>query len=531
MDGVTFTPLLFDGTPLLPSAVFAETGGELSVGRDALHSVRLDPARFEPNPKRRIDDGSVLLGDREIGVVDMIAAVLVRVGEEFARVNAGAPAAVSLTYPAAWGSIRQLALVDAAAKAGMTMPRLIAEPVAAATYFAGARRQLVPVGSAVVVADFGGGTFDCSLVRRTEAGFEVVNVDGHDQLGGIDVDEAVVAHLRRRLQGEAEWGRLSAPKTDTDRRHRRNFYDDARSAKELLSRRQNVDVHVPVFDRDVHLTRAELESVAGPLLERAAAITAAVIRLSAAAHDGIAGLYLVGGGSRMPLAATMLHRATGLAPMALEQPELVVAQGALLHAMSPQAPPAPVPPVFSVPAGPVPGAGSAGPDIRPRTDGPAGSPVQATTAGHPTVPGPPAPVGGIHAGQVPAGSGYPQSTPTAAPRRRPALLWVVLGLIAVQMSIAGVGAVFGYLHDLGFVPPLIISGALAVPVTLLARRRLAGLWIAAVFELGVMAAAIDVPPWAQGPMLAEVTIAILVVTTLGSLLKGPKFWASRNQAP
>ena len=79
-------PLLFDGSPLLPSAVYAEPGGgALVVGRDAVHSARLDPARFEPNPKRRIDEGTVLLGDREIPVVDLIAAVLRRVAEESRR--------------------------------------------------------------------------------------------------------------------------------------------------------------------------------------------------------------------------------------------------------------------------------------------------------------------------------------------------------------------------------------------------------------------------------------------------------------
>src|SRR3712207_594651 len=68
-------PLLVDGSPLLPSAVYAERTGELIAGRDALHSARLDPARFEPNPKRRIDDGLVLLGDREVPVPDLIGAV------------------------------------------------------------------------------------------------------------------------------------------------------------------------------------------------------------------------------------------------------------------------------------------------------------------------------------------------------------------------------------------------------------------------------------------------------------------------
>src|SRR4029453_19309049 len=76
-------PILIDGSPLLPSAVYAEPDGQLIVGRDAVHRARLDPARFEPNPKRRIDDHLVLLGNHEVPVVDLIAAVLARVAEEW----------------------------------------------------------------------------------------------------------------------------------------------------------------------------------------------------------------------------------------------------------------------------------------------------------------------------------------------------------------------------------------------------------------------------------------------------------------
>src|SRR5689334_24731648 len=83
-DGRT-RPLLFDGSPLLPSAVYAEPNGHLVVGRDAVHSARLDPARFEPNPKRRIDEGSVLLGDQELTVNQIVGAVLSRIAEECRR--------------------------------------------------------------------------------------------------------------------------------------------------------------------------------------------------------------------------------------------------------------------------------------------------------------------------------------------------------------------------------------------------------------------------------------------------------------
>src|SRR5439155_9931485 len=72
-------PLLFDGSPLLPSAVYADADGAILTGRDALHSARLQPHRFEPYPKRHLEDATVWLGDRAIPAVDLVATVLRRV--------------------------------------------------------------------------------------------------------------------------------------------------------------------------------------------------------------------------------------------------------------------------------------------------------------------------------------------------------------------------------------------------------------------------------------------------------------------
>jgi molecular chaperone DnaK (HSP70) len=125
-------PLLFDGSPLLPSAVYAQTDGAVLVGRDAVHAARVDPSRFEGSPKRRIDDGTVLLGDRELTVPTLIGAVLGHVNSEAVRVAGGPVAELTLTHPAAWGVSRRLALVEGAKLAGLPQPALMPEPVAAA---------------------------------------------------------------------------------------------------------------------------------------------------------------------------------------------------------------------------------------------------------------------------------------------------------------------------------------------------------------------------------------------------------------
>jgi molecular chaperone DnaK len=326
-------PILVDGSPLLPSAVYAEPDGQLIVGRDAVHSARLEPARYEPNPKRRIDDGTVLLGDREVPVVELFAAVLGRVAEEWRRAAGPVPTDVTLTCPATWGAARRTLLAQAAARAGFAGARLVAEPVAAATYFAGVLGRDVPIGSVVMVHDFGAGTFDATVVARTADGFEVMAVDGRDDIGGLDVDAAVVDHLGGVLGAGPEadgWRRLTEPTSVAERRAQRELWDDVRVAKERLSRTQSADLVVPLVNREIHLTRGELEQLARPVLEETVQVTRSLLRWADLPEGRLAGVFLVGGASRIPLVATLLHRALGEAPVVIEQPELVVAEGSIL---------------------------------------------------------------------------------------------------------------------------------------------------------------------------------------------------------
>ncbi|MEV0651166.1 Hsp70 family protein [Phytomonospora sp. NPDC050363] len=341
-------PLMFDGTPLLPSAVFAGPDGVIGVGADAIHAARSDPASFEPHPKRRVDDGTVLLGEREFAVEDLFAAVLAKVRERCAEVAREVPAAVTLTHPAAWGPRRKRILRAAAGKAGLPQARLLPEPVAAAAYYVRELRREVAPGAAVVVHDFGGGTFDASVVRRTAEGFEVLAVDGLDDLGGVDVDEALAQHLRDQYPDPGAWARLLSPQSPADRRHRRIFREDVRLTKERLSRQSSADLYIPVLERDVHVTRDELETLTTPLLARAVAVTTAVMEEAGVSPVSVAGVFLVGGGSRMPLVATLLHRQLGRAPAITDHIEQIVAHGAILGAgtettATATAPVAPVP--------------------------------------------------------------------------------------------------------------------------------------------------------------------------------------------
>jgi molecular chaperone DnaK (HSP70) len=142
-------PLLFDASPLLPSAVWRGVGALLT-GADAERAAVGHPSGFEANPKRRIDEGSVWLGEETVAVVDLIAAVLRRVLDEAVRVGGVAPAEVVVTHPAASSRPRLAVLTEAAARAGLGAVTCVPEPVAAAAerrHPAAATRQ--PQGGAL----------------------------------------------------------------------------------------------------------------------------------------------------------------------------------------------------------------------------------------------------------------------------------------------------------------------------------------------------------------------------------------------
>ncbi|MEV4514801.1 Hsp70 family protein [Dactylosporangium sp. NPDC049525] len=324
-------PLLFDGSPLLPSALYFNTDGKVLVGRDAERNARLDPARFEPNPKRRIDDGEVFIGDHSMPVPRLFAHVLSLVNTEARRQLGAAPDEVRLTHPARWGERRRSLLVEATRISGLGTPRLIAEPVGAASYFTAVLGSAVPVGRSLAIYDLGGGTFDATVVRRTQSGFEVLAEDGLADVGGLDFDHAIVEHLGKVYsQSHADkWTSIANPADANARRQRRLLYEDVRGAKEMLSRTASTDIHLPSLEVDAHLTREELEGLVKPYLERTVSCLRRAIESARLQPKDLVGIFLVGGSSRIPLAAHLIHTELGVAPTTLEQPETVVVEGAL----------------------------------------------------------------------------------------------------------------------------------------------------------------------------------------------------------
>jgi actin-like ATPase involved in cell morphogenesis len=313
INGAPAQLLLFEGWPVLPSAVLLGRDGTLVVGQAALRGARLDPARFEPYPKERIDDGEVLLGDTTVPVVALIAAVLRRVAAEASGVDR-----VVLTHPADWYSSRRSVLMAAAREAGWRGDvQLVAEPVAAAS-----QSGDVPPGHAVAVFDMGGGTTDVAVLRRTRGGWDVLAEAGLPDFGGRDLDHLLLEHI-----GVEHLMRADDP---TSRRAARALAEDVRAGKEALSQYAQTDIPLPPPMPDAHVTRQELENIVEPALRRAVDMLAETVRTTQ-----VSAVYLVGGATRMPLVARLISQRLGLIPKIVDSPETSVALGALGPAPEP----------------------------------------------------------------------------------------------------------------------------------------------------------------------------------------------------
>ncbi|OLF16862.1 Hsp70 family protein [Actinophytocola xanthii] len=321
-----------DGASMMPSAVFADEDGKIVVGRDAERRARLDPARFEPNPKRRVDEGTLLLGDQVVPVTDALAGVLRRVVDETSRQLGGAkPDEVRLTHPAQWGPVRRNVLLSAARQAGMGANLvLVPEPVAAAAHFASFPGQTLAPNQALAVYDLGAGTFDVAIVGATQKGFVVLAEAGLPDLGGLDVDQALLEHVGRQVSHRepSRWQSMLRPVNTADRRAQRALREDVKAAKESLSRHPQTEVPLPEPFDDVLVTRVELEALIRPGLLRSVELLAGTIRSTGMTPDRLVGIYLVGGSSRIPLVATLIAEQLRVVPTSLDQPETAVALGA-----------------------------------------------------------------------------------------------------------------------------------------------------------------------------------------------------------
>lgn len=316
-----------------PSSVFRLPMGELLTGIHALNAAGTDPASFEATPKRQVSkrEASVVLGAVQIPTSELIAAVIAQAVTP--ATEDGRPVYVVLTHPVAWDHEQQQLVAGAVEQAGLPAPTLLEEPVAAA--WAAVPAGVRVDGARYAIYDWGGGTFDVAVVVWEAGAFQVHgSTRGVDPLGGDDIDHALMLHvLASPLLPTDLRGRLTVVGVEDigARRMLLSLRSGVRNAKHQLSQYNQASVAVG-NDWTVPLTRVELELRAGPYVEQTLEEFAACLAESGTKVSDLAGVYLTGDASRLPLVAARFWDRFGIRPVLAPGAKAAVARGAVLWA-------------------------------------------------------------------------------------------------------------------------------------------------------------------------------------------------------
>ncbi|HEX8281271.1 MAG TPA: molecular chaperone DnaK, partial [Chthoniobacterales bacterium] len=334
-----------EGQRLTPSVVHFREEGEPLVGRAAARMRTLNPANTIYSIKRfiglrgdelRSEDVDVSYAlKREKGQPVRVHAAGVDYSTEevsafvLRKLKADAEAALGrtvsravITVPAYFNDAQRSATKRAGELAGFTVERIVNEPTAAALAYG---LDKLKSRATIAVFDLGGGTFDVSILQLNNGVFEVLATNGNTRLGGDDIDNALLAEAAARLG-----------KQDLTPQQHAALRDALISAKHRLSDEEEIEVALPFFDgnRSVsfQLTRAELETLSRPILERTRAHclrAMADAKLQPAELDEV---IVVGGVTRMPAVRRIVAEIFGREPNVSQNPDEAVALGATIQA-------------------------------------------------------------------------------------------------------------------------------------------------------------------------------------------------------
>jgi molecular chaperone DnaK len=333
-----------NGARLTPSVVHFPAEGEPLVGQPAARMRVLKPAETIYSIKRfiglrgdelRESDADVSYElERKAGKAVRVSArgqshspeeisalILAKLKDDAASSLGHQISRAVITVPAYFNDAQRSATKRAGELAGFTVERIVNEPTAAALAYG-----LDKLGSRskIAVYDLGGGTFDISILELNNGVFEVLATNGNTRLGGDDIDNAILGHLRTK----------GFPTATTEAAAR--LREAVIEAKHRLTATDTVQIEIPFLESERHfsclLSREELERLSRPIIERTRAHCRRSLADAKLEPSDLDEVILVGGMTRMPLVRTVVAEIFGREPNTSQNPDEAVATGATIQA-------------------------------------------------------------------------------------------------------------------------------------------------------------------------------------------------------
>ena len=275
-------------------------------------------------------DVRVHMGDREFSPPEISAMVLQKLKADAEAWLGDKVDQAVITVPAYFNDSQRNATRDAGRIAGLEVLRIINEPTASSLAYGIDTDK----NELVAVFDLGGGTFDVSILEVADGVFEVKSTNGDTFLGGDDFDEAIIDWIADEFQRE------HGIDLRVDRQALQRLKEAAEKAKIELSSAVNTEINLPFITADasgprhlnLDLSRARLEELVGPLIERSVAPCRQALKDAGLAKSDIASVILVGGMTRMPAVQQAVRAFFGQEPGRGVNPDEVVAMGAAIQA-------------------------------------------------------------------------------------------------------------------------------------------------------------------------------------------------------